>query len=274
MAPESSAPSSVRAFYDGLAEDYHLIYPDWSASVERQGAALDGVIRTASGTSGPLDILDCSCGIGTQALGLAARGHRVTGSDLSPGSAARARAESVRRGTPIATAAADMRGLPFAAERFDVVLSADNSVAHLLTDEDLRNALGSLRYTLRPGGLLVITLRDYAEARAAHQRSTTPQVTLTPAGRVITFQRWHWYPDGERYELEHFQIFQLLPDGDTRAAETTSVRRRHATCRALTRSQLHVFVEAAGYADVRWLEPAESGFFQPVLTARAAATAA
>jgi glycine/sarcosine N-methyltransferase len=179
-----------------------------------------------------------------------------------------------RRATPIATAAADMRSLPFAAERFDVVLSADNSVAHLLTDEDLRNALRSLRYALRPDGLLVITLRDYEEARASHPCSTAPQVTLTPTGRVITFQRWHWQPDGERYELEHFQVFQLLPDGDTRVAETTSVRGRHATCRALTRGQLRAFAEAAGFADVRWLEPAESGFFQPVLTARAAAPAA
>ena len=142
MAADASSRDSrnshdSRDFYDDLADDYHLIYPDWDASIERQGAALDAVIRGLLGEPGrseqpgPLDILDCSCGIGTQALGLAALGHRVVGSDLSPTSARRAAAEGVKRGTPVATVAADMRRLPFEGERFDVVLTADNSVAHL-----------------------------------------------------------------------------------------------------------------------------------------------
>jgi glycine/sarcosine N-methyltransferase len=270
MAPESSASHSARAFYDDLADDYHLIYADWAASVERQGAALDGVIRAAltplstadiAEPRAQFDILDCSCGIGTQALGLAAYGHRVVGSDLSPDSVGRARMESLSRGTAIATVAADMRRLPFGRERFDVVLTADNSVAHLLTDEDLRGALRSMRHTLRPGGLLVITLRDYEEARASHQHVTVPQVTGTTTGRAVTFQLWHWHPDGERYDFEHIQ---LLPDGDTWRVNT-----RRATSRALGRDQLSASVEAAGYVDVRWLEPADSGFFQPVLTAYA-----
>ena len=40
------------------------------------------------------EVLDCSCGIGTQAIGLALRGHRVTGTDLSFRAAARASVRS------------------------------------------------------------------------------------------------------------------------------------------------------------------------------------
>ena len=259
--PADAAP---RDFYDDLADDYHLIYPDWDASVERQGAALDGVIRGCLGErSGALDILDCSCGIGTQALGLASRGHRVVGSDLSPASARRAAAEASKRGIAVPTAAADMRRLPFRDERFDVVLTADNSVAHLLTDDDLHTALDGMRKALRPGGLLAITLRAYEDARASHQAVTVPQVTRTSAGRVVTFQLWHWHPDGERYDFEHIQ---LLPDGDS-----WRVRTRRATSRALTCAELSAAVARRGFTQVRLLEPAESGFFQPVLTARAAA---
>ena len=65
-----------RTFYDELADDYHLVYPDWSASIARQGAASDRVILDELG-SGARSVLDCSCGIGTQAVGLAAHGHRV-----------------------------------------------------------------------------------------------------------------------------------------------------------------------------------------------------
>ena len=58
-------------FYDELAGDYPLIYADRDASVRRQGDALDALI----GQDG-VTVLDCSCGIGTQAIGLALRGHR------------------------------------------------------------------------------------------------------------------------------------------------------------------------------------------------------
>lgn len=67
--------TSVAHFYDELADAYHLIHSDWDTSIRRQGSALDALIGQDRVT-----ILDCSCGIGTQAMGLALRGHRVTGS--------------------------------------------------------------------------------------------------------------------------------------------------------------------------------------------------
>ncbi|GGS94535.1 hypothetical protein GCM10010206_66490 [Streptomyces cinerochromogenes] len=79
-------------FYAELADDYHLIYADRDASIRRQGDALDAPIGRDR-----VAVLDCSCGIGTQAIGLALRGHRVTGTDLSPRAAARAAREAARR---------------------------------------------------------------------------------------------------------------------------------------------------------------------------------
>jgi SAM-dependent methyltransferase len=253
------AAHPTRAFYDGMAEDYHLIYPDWAASVRRQGAALDGIVRGALG-DGEHSVLDCSCGIGTQALGLALHGHRVVGADLSPLAAGRAAREAAERGLALPTAAADMRALPFAAEHFDAVVSGDNSLAHLLTDADLSAALTGMRRVLRPGGLLVLTMRAYEKERAERRPATVPQVTGTPAGRVVTFQLWHWHADGERYDLEHVQ---MLPDGDSWRVNT-----RRATLRALTRAQFAEQVVRSGFTDVSWREPEAVGFFQPVLTAR------
>ena len=68
---------SVRAFYDELAESYHLIFADWQGSMRRQATALDRLIQEQLGP-GPHAILDCACGIGTQAIGLALLGHRFT----------------------------------------------------------------------------------------------------------------------------------------------------------------------------------------------------
>src|SRR5262245_32507082 len=91
---------SVKRFYDELAPFYHLIFPDWEASIRRQAEALDGVIRERWG-DGHLSILDAACGIGTQALGLATLGHRVTASDISDAELERAAREARDRGLAI-----------------------------------------------------------------------------------------------------------------------------------------------------------------------------
>ncbi|MDH6447765.1 MULTISPECIES: class I SAM-dependent methyltransferase [unclassified Streptomyces] len=250
--------SSARDFYDSLAPDYHRIFADWDASMAHQAAALGALLGP-----GPHRVLDCACGIGTQAIGLALAGHRVVGSDLSPVAAARAAVEASARGALLPTAAADMRRLPFAPGVFDVVVCADNSVAHLLTAPDVGAALAGMRRVLRDDGLLLLTLRDYDEIRRTRPGASPPQVSGTSDDRVVTFQLWHWHEDGERYDVEHFQ---LVPgDGDGWA-----VRVRRTTSWALTRSQLTEFVTAAGFTGVRWHDPAAGGFYQPVLTARAA----
>lgn len=253
--------SPVARFYNLLADDYHLIYADWEASMARQGEALDAVIRSELGVE-RASILDCSCGIGTQTIALGRCGHRVTGTDISVAAVARAVIEAERRDVPLVAAAADMRQLPFADKQFDVVVSADNSLPHLLEAQDVRTALSEMRRVLRHRGLLMVSTRPYEELLEARPTSTPPQLSTAPdGGRTITFQPWNWHDDGEHYDLEHFQ---LVPDGPT-----WSVRVRRATYWALTQRQLADFAMEAGFTDPEWKTSKDTGFFQPVLTARA-----
>ncbi|MFJ8622388.1 class I SAM-dependent methyltransferase [Kitasatospora sp. NPDC093550] len=260
----SSSP--VARFYDDFAAGYHLLYPDWESSVARQGAALDALVRDRLADrlgSRAAEVLDCSCGIGTQAIGLAALGHRVTGTDLSPVAVGRAATEAARRGLPLRTAAADFRRLPFHDARFDVVVCADNALPHLLTAEDVLAALGEMRRVLRPGGLLLLTTRPYDELRRTRPTSTPPQTTERDGQRSVVFQLWQWHEDGERYDLE---LFQLLSD----EAGQWRVDVHRSTYWALTRAQVTAFAEEAGFTAPDWRSPADTGFFQPVLTARTA----
>ncbi|MER6978784.1 class I SAM-dependent methyltransferase [Streptomyces carpinensis] len=250
--------NSVAQFYDDLADDYHLIYADWDAGIRRQGEALHALIgqdRTA--------VLDCSCGIGTQAIGLALRGHRVIGTDLSPRAAARAAREAAQRDVTLRTAAADMRRLPFPDARFDAVVCADNSLPHLLTEQDVHAALAEMRRVLRPGGLLMVSTRAYDDLLRSRPASAPPQVHRYAGDgeRTVTFQLWHWHEDGEHYDLEHFQ---LLP-----AAGEWRVRVRRTVSWALGRDRLAGLVAEAGFVAPRWRMPQETGFFQPLLTAHA-----
>ncbi|MFH9352338.1 class I SAM-dependent methyltransferase [Kitasatospora sp. NPDC017646] len=253
--------SALGRFYDDFADDYHLLYADWDASLARQGAALDALIRARLGP-GPAEVLDCACGIGTQAIGLAALGHPVTGTDLSPVAAARATAEAAGRRLRLPAAAADMRRLPFPDGRFDVVVCADNALPHLLTAEDVRAALGEMRRVLRPGGLLLVSTRPYDRLRRDRPASTPPQTAERDGRRSVVFQLWQWREDGERYDLE---LFRLLPD-DTGQWQVAVLRSRYW---ALSQAQLSGFAAEVGLADIGWAEPADTGFFQPLLIARA-----
>jgi SAM-dependent methyltransferase len=248
------------ALYDALADEYHLVYHDWRASIERQGAALDRLIRSKLG-EGSHRILDCSCGIGTQSLGLARLGHEVLGTDLSRRAIQRARAEARASDLPIKFEVADLRHLEAVTlDTFDVVLSCDNSLPHLLTDEDLRLGVRSMLARLRKGGLLIASIRDYD--RILEERPVTMQPTFSGrhGDRRITFQIWEWQPDGRTYVFELFVLTEEGPD-------SWQVRTHRASYRALTRAELSAVLEDAGASVVEWRMPEDSGFFQPLVSA-------
>jgi ubiquinone/menaquinone biosynthesis C-methylase UbiE len=259
----TSDPTGVRHFYDDLTATYDLFYADWDASIGRQARALQQILKALPQGERPLRLLDCACGIGTQLLGLAALGEHIIGTDFSQPAVHRARHEAHRRNLRPPLAVADMRALPFADRSFDGLVCADNALPHLTTSADLARGLSEMARVLRAEGLLLISLRDYDTARRQRTNSTPPSVRETSRGRVITFQLWHWHDDGERYNLEHFQ---LLPTDHN----TWQIHRRNTTYWALTRGQLNQALHAAGFQRVQWHESDETGFFQPIVTARLA----
>ncbi len=252
----------TRSFYDALADQYHLIFADWQGSMRRQAAALDRIIAAELGT-GPHAILDCACGIGTQAIGLALLGHRVHATDLSPNAVGRAEREAAARNASLTFGVADLRTLAAdVAGEFDVVLACDNALPHLLTDDDLRLAVENMAAKLRPGGLFLASLRDYDRLVQERPRGEGPRVFDDISGRRISFQIWDWAEDGSRYRLHQFLVRQ---DGAGWQTEHFSTEYR-----ALLAAELVGVLRQAGFAlaGIRWHEPEESGFFQPIVTAR------
>jgi methylase of polypeptide subunit release factors len=184
---------SVLAFYDALAADYHLIFADWASAVERQGCLLDTLIRArVPADAYPLKVLDCACGIGTQAIGLAKQqGYRVSATDISTQALARAQREAERAKVSVTFAAADMRRLSDAVEgQFDVVIAFDNAIPHLLTDADLELAAHELRAKTRSGGLLLASIRDYDALLEERPEITSPRILATAEGKRVVFQVW------------------------------------------------------------------------------------
>ena len=87
-----------------------------------------GVRRGAGGLEPGARVLDCACGTGTLAVGLALRGFEVTASDASPEMVARTQALAAAHGAALQTATRTWAELD--GERFDAVLCVGNSLTH------------------------------------------------------------------------------------------------------------------------------------------------
>jgi glycine/sarcosine N-methyltransferase len=250
---------AVVRFYDALAPQYHLIYGDWRRAVRQQAGVLDALIRRVKGDP-PLALLDCTCGIGTQAIGLALLGYRVHGTDLSALAIDRARREAASFGASVTFAVTDVRALETrVAGAFDVVLSCDNALPHLPTEGDLRQAVGAIWSKLRDGGLLLVSVRDYDRLLRERPAATVPDVHAGPDARRIVFQIWDWTADSPGYRVDYFILTERGSQWET-FHQTMSYR-------ALPRAELTRVLEATGFVDVRWHEPEATGYFQPVVTA-------
>jgi SAM-dependent methyltransferase len=248
---------SVQSFYDAFADRYHLIYPDWEASIARQGAALDSLL--ADFFPGQRHILDVAVGIGTQALGLAARGYHVIGSDFSPAAVARARREAELRGLTIPLSVADFRRLPVRSAVTPIILCGDNSLPHLASLDDIRSTLEEWYRCVQPGGGCLISMRDYREPPAPGTVETRPYGERTWHGRRYLLQQvWTWR--GPRYEV----ALEMIPLQDGPLLPTLE-----ASYLAIPLADVQVLLGEAGFTDVQRIDdrlflPVLVGFKSPV----------
>jgi SAM-dependent methyltransferase len=247
-------------FYDELAPLYHLIYPDWNDSIRVQGEKLSQLIEAEwPSADASRKVLDVSCGIGTQTLGLAALGHAVTASDLSANEVERARNEARERGLDINVSVCDMREAhTHHGGGFDIVISCDNSMPHLQTDADLLAALRQMTACLRPGGGCVVSVRDYAKEERGSNLVKHYGARVDDGKRHVLFQVWD-FDDGGKGEHYDLGFFFVTEDLATRAVSTRVMRSRYY---AISTTRLCELMQEAGLKDVRRVDGA---FFQPVL---------
>jgi SAM-dependent methyltransferase len=251
-------PHPSQVFYDSLAELYHLIFENWDASIERQAGILNSLLA-AQLRSGPLKILDCACGIGTQSIGFARYGHHVVASDLSSAAVARARREATRRHLEISFHVSDMTSLAeIPGSDFDVVAALDNALPHLNATQILAatRAMGS---KLKPGGLLIASIRDYDTLIRTRPAIQEPAFYGSHSQRRIVHQVWDWI-DQDRYTLHQYITRQT--------EEGWEAHHFVAEYRCLLRAELSRALESAGLKQIQWLTPSESGFYQPIVLAK------
>lgn len=254
--------SDPESFYDALSTYYHLIFEDWEGSMQRQGAFIAQLIARELPALSNVRVLDAAAGIGTQSLPLARAGFEVVSRDLSRGAIERLTREAETRGLAIDAAVADMRTVHASVSQpVDVVLAFDNAVPHLLSDADILLAFESFFRCLRPGGVCLLSVRDYDASSRGSDFVHAYGVRWLGGVRHVPLQVWRWL-DELRYEV----AFHIVIESSPQAGLLTFLTEYYAVSVA----RLLELLEQAGFVDCQRLDDT---IYQPVLLARRSTTA-
>ncbi len=246
----------TQTFYDKIAFQYDKLFLDWQSATKEQAVILDKLFRE-NGFDKTACILDCACGIGTQAIGLASLGYNVTASDISDVELREARERAIKNNAEIRFEHADFCELSESfSEQFEIVIAMDNALPHMLTESALKKAIESITNQVKTGGIFVASIRDYDALLVDKPPYSPPYIHKTHEGQRVSFQTWEW--NGDCYNLTQY----IIDDENT-----LGVNKFECKYRATRREELTELLANCG-CTVEWKFPKETGFYQPIVIAK------
>ncbi len=236
--------NDTNAYYDAIADHYHLFYRDWEATLQREGSAMRRLFRDRNIGK----VLDASCGTGMQAIALAQKGFDVTAADPSFHMLLKAREHAAVHDVAddITFVRAGFLDLPHAlVGPYDAVITKGNSLPHLISDAEITQAIRNFHKLLRPGGTLVIGMRDF-DFMLEDRPTFVPRHIHTedPNEDKILFDVWDW-DDGPPITVT-FNTFIVSGKGSD-----YRVTKYPVTYRALRREELESMLADVGFVDVK-----------------------
>ena len=150
-----------------MARDYDRMFPRDLGSDRR---LLLGLFeRHDVGT-----ILDCACGTGIHLQMLSEDGFQVTGSDASEAMLDVARARLSRAGIKAQLFKSTWQDLPGNVPHgYDAVVCLGNSLTLVLDDSEVEDSLKGMFAVVNPGGILVVSIRNYGNDIRGQKRIKT-----------------------------------------------------------------------------------------------------
>ncbi|MGB2869964.1 MAG: class I SAM-dependent methyltransferase [Bacteroidota bacterium] len=179
--------SDVSSFYDALSAEYDLMTGFDNRFIRERPFFRMFVDRYQISTA-----VDAGCGTGFHSLLLAQLGVSVTAVDISGEMLAKVAAHAKELSLPVKTIrarfedlSADLTGL------VDAVFSLGNSLAHILSAENLLSVLKNFHAILKPGGALFLQVLNYDRIMKVKERiQNTKQIESK------TFVRFYDYNEG------------------------------------------------------------------------------
>jgi SAM-dependent methyltransferase len=140
------------------------------------------------------------------------------------------------------------------ARQFDLVISCDNSITHLLSDDDILRSLQQIYHCVRPGGGCILTVRDYDKEERGVGIVKPYGIRKEGEKRLIIFQVWDF--QGDLYDLSMY----FIADDQLSDDPVTHVMR--SKYYAISISRLLDLMQETGFVSIQRLDGV---FFQPVL---------
>lgn len=236
--------NDTQEFYDAIADYYPLFYRDWSVQLEREGLWLKAIFRG----KGIQRVLDAACGAGTQTIALAQHGFEVVAADPSTGMLRKAAQVAAEYGVQdkIDLLQSDFQRLPdVTSGPFDAIVCKGNALPHLLLDDEIELTLHTFFDFLRPGGILVIGMRDFGPFMEDRPRFI-PGLTheLEDGSEFITFDLWEWQDGPPVIATQNLYIVR----GKDQNYETF---KRRVVFRPLSTDEVKVVLLEAGFQDIK-----------------------
>jgi SAM-dependent methyltransferase len=207
--------------YDGLAGVYDWLVPEALLTPEGAAEAFAGLVEMlAPGAR----VLDCACGTGQLAVGLARRGFEVVASDASPAMVERTGRLAAEHGVDVRAVACAWEQLP--GERhdgpFDAVFCVGNSLTHAAGRAARQTALRGMASVLREGGLLVLTSRNWERIRSRPSRlEVADDLVERQGGRGLVVYGWTIAEGWDDQHVLDVAVAVIAPSGEV----TSSVER-------------------------------------------------
>jgi len=213
--------------YDSFSTDYDR-FVNWQNRLTFEMPFLEALLQPlADGEERrPLRVLDAATGTGMHIIELARRGYKVFGTDVSGGMIAQARANALAARMQVGFDAVGFGQLHKTLFKdpatlfFDAVLCLGNSLPHLLSPDEIKNALADFAACLRPGGLVLIQNRNFDAVAARSERWMEPQSHREGGAEWVFLRFYDFLPDG----LINFNIITLHhpEEGDWRQNVSSS----------------------------------------------------
>jgi hypothetical protein len=137
--------------------------------------------------------------------------------------------------------------------QFDVVLSTDNALPHLLSDDEILGALRQFFNCCAPGGGCIVSVRDYENEDRTSGQVRPYGLRMENGVRYLIFQVWDFH--GEIYDLSMY----IVRDDGTSKCETHVMRTQYY---AIGISRLMELMAQAGFIAVERMDKA---YVQPVI---------
>lgn len=204
--------STVRPYYHEFAWAYDLLQTDPVTP------RIDFVQRVLSsrGIGANSAVLDAGCGTGRYALELARRGYYVCALDRSPELIAVARNRALSACVHQEFVIADLLAVTFT-RLFDAILS--RGVLNDLVEESDRVAIfQQFGAWLRPGGIAIFDVREWARTVARYEKHSVHQHTVELLDGTLRFQS-ETVLDLESRQMRVRECFKITRD----AIETSKV---------------------------------------------------